>query len=201
MLKRFLIAALAALLPLAVSASCMTGDNWPEVASDHYAYWKTTDGETWVSRYDECWITVEDPSYHNTLEEALACGDAVEAQTVMMFELVVYFPTDVHVIDAVQLRGLSDVIAHFRANGINASEAIVQGHTDSTHTDAYNMALGERRAASLRDALGHLGIETLRETSYGESEPVADNATATGRADNRRAEATLAAVVTFIIRK
>lgn len=201
MLKRFLIAALAALFPFVASASCMTGDNWPEVASEHYAYWKTTDGETWVSRYDECWITVEDPSYHNTDDEALACGDAVVANTVFILEVVVNFPTDVHVINAHQLASLSNIIAHLRNNGINPVEAIVRGHTDSTHTDAYNMALGERRAAALSDALGLLGIETVNSTSYGEHDPVADNATVEGRAENRRVEATVAALVQFIIRK
>lgn len=201
MFKRLLIAALAALLPLTVSASCMTGDNFAEVASDHYSYWKTTDGEIWTSRYGECWITIEDESYHNSLEDALACGDAEVSSTILMFNVVVNFPTDVDVIDVQQLAALANIVAHFRANAISASEVIVTGHTDSTHTDEYNLDLGARRAAALSAALAVLNVKTVNQTSFGESEPVADNSTSEGRAENRRAEGTIASVIQFIIRK
>ncbi|MDD3764168.1 MAG: OmpA family protein [Nevskiales bacterium] len=66
----------------------------------------------------------------------------------------------------------------------------VDGHTDWVGTDGYNMALGERRANSVKLYLTRKGVpaEMIDTTSYGESKPVASNETAEGRAQNRRAE-------------
>jgi OmpA-OmpF porin, OOP family len=69
-------------------------------------------------------------------------------------------------------------------------QVYVDGHTDSVGSDAYNMALGERRARSVASALADEGISPSRMTtrSFGEQNPVASNETAAGRAENRRAE-------------
>lgn len=66
----------------------------------------------------------------------------------------------------------------------------VSGHTDWIGTDAYNQALSERRANAVKDYLVRKGVETsrIRTFAYGESQPVAPNTTAEGRALNRRAE-------------
>lgn len=69
---------------------------------------------------------------------------------------------------------------------------VVEGHTDSVGTDAYNQALSERRANAVREVLvNQYGLqgERVNATGYGESRPVADNATDEGRAVNRRVEA------------
>ena len=65
-----------------------------------------------------------------------------------------------------------------------------QGHTDSVGTEAYNMALSDRRADSVRNWLIKCGIPASRLTSkgFGEGSPVATNETAEGRAQNRRTE-------------
>jgi OmpA-OmpF porin, OOP family len=62
------------------------------------------------------------------------------------------------------------------------------GHTDSTGSDAYNQALSQRRAHSVCEYLIDHGIDKarLQERGYGESRPIADNATDEGRARNRR---------------
>ena len=67
---------------------------------------------------------------------------------------------------------------------------VAEGHTDSTGPDTYNQGLSERRAKSVRDYLVAGGIDASRiETAgYGESQPVADNSTRDGRAQNRRVE-------------
>lgn len=64
----------------------------------------------------------------------------------------------------------------------------VAGHTDSDGTAEYNESLSSRRAATVRDYLIARGVSADRMTSrgYGESEPVADNNTALGKAENRR---------------
>jgi outer membrane protein OmpA-like peptidoglycan-associated protein len=65
---------------------------------------------------------------------------------------------------------------------------VVEGHTDSTGADAYNQALSERRANSVLRYLVDAGVPASRLSAqgFGESQPVADNDTAEGRAQNRR---------------
>jgi len=72
------------------------------------------------------------------------------------------------------------------------TSTVVEGHTDSVGSDAYNQGLSERRASAVRDVLvNQYGVESgrVQAVGYGESRPVADNATADGRAINRRVEA------------
>lgn len=67
----------------------------------------------------------------------------------------------------------------------------VSGHTDSVGKDAYNQKLSERRAHSVTDYLVSAGVPRSNFVSVvgaGESQPVADNKTADGRALNRRVE-------------
>lgn len=66
----------------------------------------------------------------------------------------------------------------------------VAAHTDSSGSDSYNQALSERRAASVMNYLLNHGIAAGRLSSkgYGESQPVASNASSEGRAKNRRVE-------------
>lgn len=71
--------------------------------------------------------------------------------------------------------------------------ALVEGHTDSIGSDAYNMRLSERRAHSVKVYMVSQGIAADRITTrgYGESQPVSDNKTREGRAQNRRVEITI----------
>ncbi len=73
-----------------------------------------------------------------------------------------------------------------RSAALIAGEAI--GHTDSIGTEDYNLDLSRRRAESAVNYLAAQGVTESRITvrGMGESEPVADNATAEGRALNRR---------------
>lgn len=67
---------------------------------------------------------------------------------------------------------------------------LVEGHTDSQGTEAYNIDLSQRRAESVRSALTAHGYDPSRvhAVGIGEARPVADNTTAEGRANNRRVE-------------
>jgi peptidoglycan-associated lipoprotein len=76
---------------------------------------------------------------------------------------------------------------------LNANQPLrvrVAGHTDSRGSDEYNMALGQRRAASAKRYLTQHGIDQSRiETvSFGEEHPVATGADEESMAQNRRAE-------------
>jgi outer membrane protein OmpA-like peptidoglycan-associated protein len=66
----------------------------------------------------------------------------------------------------------------------------VEGHTDSVGGDEYNMKLSENRAGAVRDFLVAQGVPAGSVTAqgFGKTMPVADNATAAGRQQNRRVE-------------
>jgi len=71
----------------------------------------------------------------------------------------------------------------------NNLKILITGHTDSKGTDAYNMALGMRRAVAVRDKLLEFGLDPARIVgveSRGESQPIAPNDTDEGRFQNRR---------------
>ena len=66
----------------------------------------------------------------------------------------------------------------------------VAGHTDSKSSDAYNLKLSDQRAKAVMDYFVSQGVsaDSLSSKGYGEAAPIADNATADGRAQNRRVE-------------
>jgi outer membrane protein OmpA-like peptidoglycan-associated protein len=75
----------------------------------------------------------------------------------------------------------------------SALRLVVEGHTDATNTDAYNLDLSERRARAVVAALVKRGVDgaRLQPKGFGKSRPVADNATDQGRALNRRVEVSI----------
>ena len=66
----------------------------------------------------------------------------------------------------------------------------IYGHTDSVGADAYNQTLSENRARAVADYLSMQGVNKVRMATlgYGETQPIADNGTESGRAANRRVE-------------
>ena len=66
----------------------------------------------------------------------------------------------------------------------------IEGHTDSVGSDSYNQGLSERRAESVRSYLvsQRIAAQTITTAGFGESRPVATNANAAGRQQNRRVE-------------
>jgi peptidoglycan-associated lipoprotein len=71
-----------------------------------------------------------------------------------------------------------------------AIEAIVAGHCDDRGSEMYNIALGEKRALSVKNYLTTLGVEAdrLEVVSYGEEKPAASGFDENSRALNRRVE-------------
>ncbi len=70
------------------------------------------------------------------------------------------------------------------------TEVLLQGHTDSSGSESYNMELSENRAKSVRNVLVNDGVDSRRFIieGYGESLPIADNGSEAGRKQNRRVE-------------
>jgi len=65
----------------------------------------------------------------------------------------------------------------------------IQGHTDSTGEEAWNVFLGKLRAEAVMDYLHNqynIPLHRMEVISYGSSKPIADNSTSEGRAQNRR---------------
>ena len=98
------------------------------------------------------------------------------------------FATDSAVIDAKGKKSLDEVAEVLKKNP--KLHVRIDGYTDSTASDAHNQALSERRADAARRYLTSAGINKgrLKAKGFGESKPAADNATAEGRATNRRTE-------------
>ncbi|MGI4732544.1 MAG: OmpA family protein [Janthinobacterium lividum] len=87
-----------------------------------------------------------------------------------------------------RLAGLADFLrAHPRIR------IRIDGYTDSRASREHNQQLSEARARSVADALSRLGVDPgrIQTAGHGEDDPVATNATAAGRQQNRRVEVTL----------
>lgn len=123
-----------------------------------------------------------------------ADGCPIPVEEVARVELLVNFEFDRA---EVQQRYYSEIeqVANFMEQ---YPDTIVEleGHTDSVGTDAYNQDLSQRRANAVRQVMiERFGVPASRVTArgFGESQPVASNDTAAGRAQNRR-------VITVIIK-
>lgn len=106
----------------------------------------------------------------------------------------VTFATDQYQVEArfyPVLNSVAKVLNHYDKTLID-----VAGYTDSTGTASYNQQLSMRRAESVANYLAAQGVQTVRiqAIGYGENNPVASNATASGRAMNRRVTITLTPV-------
>ena len=83
--------------------------------------------------------------------------------------------------------GLQEVVDCLRTKG---GTIVVEGHADERGTEEYNLALGDRRAQSVKDYLTRLGVSSskLRVVSKGETDPIAYGSNEAAWAKNRRAE-------------
>ncbi|MBE7179582.1 MAG: OmpA family protein, partial [Mucilaginibacter polytrichastri] len=75
------------------------------------------------------------------------------------------------------------------------TDILIVGHTDGVGSDSYNMDLSQRRAKSVKSLVVADGVKgsRLRTEGRGKTEPIGDNATSAGRAQNRRVEIVIVA--------
>jgi peptidoglycan-associated lipoprotein len=125
------------------------------------------------------------------LDRAIAAGKLAEGQ--FLYETVfsedkVRFAFD----DATLVSTSTQALDIFVEDLKTSDESVyieIQGHTDSTGDESYNLVLGERRGESVRRYLsseGGVPLHRVAVISYGETVPLADNSTSEGRAANRR---------------
>ncbi|SDL58352.1 Outer membrane protein OmpA [Pseudomonas indica] len=198
-------------VPLLLATSVLTGcaglqkSDWPTCAalggltgaaigaieSSSYAGWGALAAGTTAGAY--CWVhgQGEEETVAAVEEQPMPEPTPMpEAAEPVRVELDVKFDFDKSVVKPESyddIRSLADFMKQYPQ-----TSTVVEGHTDSIGTDAYNQGLSERRANAVRDVLvNQYGIEGSRvdTVGYGESRPVADNATDAGRAINRRVEA------------
>ena len=99
----------------------------------------------------------------------------------------VYFETDKH-----NINSASAYVLETQANWLKSTpgfQILVEGHCDERGTREYNLALGERRANSVKEFLVSLGVDAGRVSviSYGKERPAASGSTSESWAENRRA--------------
>ena len=148
---------------------------------DEYGCTLDSDGDGVPDEFDKCWDTPP-----NTEVDATGCP-------------VIVIP-DVIELSGVNFRTNSDMLLDGANTALNAAAQTlldnpalvveVAGHTDADGDPGYNASLSLGRALAVRDYLIGVGIDPRRITAhgYGEDEPIADNSTADGRAQNRRVE-------------
>jgi OmpA-OmpF porin, OOP family len=115
-----------------------------------------------------------------------AQGCEVQITEPVTFNVTVEFAFNSAEITSVSRTDLMTAVQFLREHP--STTAVVEGHTDSVGSDAYNQQLSQRRAEAVRAALVNAGITANRLTSrgYGESRPIASNDTDAGRQQNRR---------------
>jgi outer membrane protein OmpA-like peptidoglycan-associated protein len=131
-----------------------------------------------------------DTTTRQALERAEAAGKLAEGKFVYSLVLsddAVKFPVNRFQLSKEAEEKLTEFAERLKGENKNVYLEI-QGHTDSSGPDMYNLELGEARAEAVRRFLSKQGIALNRMStiSYGETEPVEKNTSRKGRAQNRR---------------
>ncbi|TIH09179.1 OmpA family protein [Pseudomonas leptonychotis] len=195
-------------LPLIVATSFLTGcaglqkTDWPTCAaiggvggaalgaieSSTWAGGGAVVGAGMAAAY--CWVHGASDEQVVMVEEVVEEVVVAEPAEAVRVELDVKFDFDKAQVKPESygdIKNLADFLTQYPQ-----TTTVVEGHTDSVGGDAYNQTLSERRANAVRDVLVNqygVGSDRVNAVGYGESRPVADNASADGRAVNRRVEA------------
>ena len=122
------------------------------------------------------------------LSEAARAVEQAIAQTGKFVTNNILFDTGKATIKPESQAEIARIAEYMKANPTARFE--VQGHTDSQGSDKINDPLSQQRAEAVVKALEALGVDgfNLRAVGKGSHEPVADNSTEAGRAQNRRVE-------------
>lgn len=169
-----------------------------DTAFSEYQHSVRVDDVVGIAQHRQGFLQIEQQSNSSELKQALAaqsnlstnqsgCKTWISNQERQGLLARLHFGFDQHNLTPMGSKALSQLAGELKTNG---SSITVDGHTDSTGGEGYNQALGLQRALTTSDGLIADGVEKNRLVirSFGESEPIASNATPEGRAKNRRSE-------------
>ena len=131
-----------------------------------------------------------DQTTKEALDRATAAGKLAEGKflySMVLSDDSVKFPVDSSKLSPEAQQRLATFADKLKEDNHNVYLEI-QGHTDARGPDTLNTQLGERRAEAVRLFMNQHGVPLNRMAtiSYGKQDPVADNKTRSGRAQNRR---------------
>lgn len=131
-----------------------------------------------------------DKSTKDALDRAVAAGKVAEGKFLYSMQLSddsVKFTNDSSKLSPEAEQRLTAFADKLKSDNRNVYLEI-QGHTDANGPDSLNEQLGEKRAEAVRVFMNQHGVPLNRMAtiSYGKKDPIADNKTKSGRAQNRR---------------
>lgn len=167
-------------------------------------YWRASDGALLLNGAGGCWrsgswtpaqaVAECDPDLMPKTAAAVP-PPVARAEPVVVGEKVtidshVLFDFDKSEIKPEGREALNEAVRKLNSAGPGFQLVVSTGHADSTGSTAYNTDLSQRRADAVKDYLVSNGVDSsdIKTIGMGESNPSADNATAEGRAENRRVE-------------
>ncbi|MDC1149248.1 peptidoglycan-associated lipoprotein Pal [Gammaproteobacteria bacterium] len=124
-----------------------------------------------------------------TVEAAIQEETSLDYESKAIFtNATVYFEFDKFNLNSKSLQTLKSAVAAMKDN--SSIKITISGHADERGTREYNLALGQRRAESVRDyfAINGINANRIMVKSYGEERPILDGSNETSYSKNRRAE-------------
>lgn len=163
------------------------------VSAQNVDNWVNSSGTAWKNGTNElCWRNANwtpataAPGCDGAIAKAAAKPAAAAAKVTYTADAL--FDFDKSVLKPAAKTSLDNLSGQIKSLALEV--VIATGHTDSVGTDAYNQKLSVRRADAVKKYLVSKGIadNRIQIEGKGESQPVADNKTADGRAKNRRVQ-------------
>ena len=174
--SKFALAFAFAAVTASGAAVAQSNDNW--VSGDGQQVWKNSSGLCWQ---DNFWTpATADPSCVEQSAAPVSDKVVFNADTFFDFDKFNLKPEG---------RQLLDQVAQ-QVNSVTLETVIAVGYTDSIGSVQYNLGLSERRANAVKSYLVSKGVaaDRIYTEGKGKADPIASNATAEGRAKNRRVE-------------
>ncbi|WP_198266225.1 OmpA family protein [sulfur-oxidizing endosymbiont of Gigantopelta aegis] len=203
MKKLFAMSAIGLAIGIVSASATAGGDGFVEnyVTTSYGEVWKNSYGECWRDRFAATDVKLEECGYEkkmgvaevivaNDVKEVVMTDSAPACPDIIVLKNLhfAFDSTTVSDIDKSKLEEARDFIRAEVPEGCHKTETVlVTGHTDSTGPEAYNQSLSVRRAEAVINFLNSIGAQaTFVAEGKGESDPIADNSTKEGRAENRR---------------